>query len=109
MLADLGNPSPAEIAAALGVSRRTVYRWLAADHAPRPVMLSLFWVTRWGMSEVHCRAVNDAAQAHAMLKLYQRLAEQRRADVEKLLALGAGHFGAANSPLLDLESVRRRL
>lgn len=71
-------------------------------------MLSLFWLTRWGRSEVDCRATNDAAMSHAMLKLYQRLAEQLRADVERLLALGSAHYGAANSPLLDLDHVRRR-
>lgn len=107
LLADLGHPSAAELAQALGVSRRTVYRWLRADHAPRPVMLSLFWVTRWGRSEIDCRAVNDAAQAHAMLKLYQQLADQRRGQLAKLLDLGG--FGSANDPLIELDSVRRRV
>lgn len=48
MLADLGNPHPLHIARALGVNERTVRRWVSSDQAPRPVLLALFWLTRWG-------------------------------------------------------------
>lgn len=48
MLADLGNPHPRDIARSLGVGQSTVRRWISDDDAPRPIMLSLFWLTHWG-------------------------------------------------------------
>jgi len=44
MLADLGNPHPHELARALHVGERTVRRWLAINQAPRPALLSVFWL-----------------------------------------------------------------
>lgn len=48
MLEALGRPHPLEIAQALGAGERTVRRWISDDDAPRPVLLSLFWLTPWG-------------------------------------------------------------
>jgi predicted DNA-binding transcriptional regulator AlpA len=49
---DIGRPHPATLADALGVDVRTVRRWIKAGHAPRPVALALYWLTRWGQSEI---------------------------------------------------------
>lgn len=96
MLPDLGNPPPAAIARALDVSPATVRRWIAADRAPRAVMLSLFWLTRWGRSEIDCRAVNDA-------RIQSGLASSLRSEVARLekrvrRICRIADFGSANDP-----------
>jgi len=65
MLDDIGRPSAARLARALGVTARTAQRWLVAGRAPRPVLLALFFLTRWGWHLVHCEAHN-AAVLYAM-------------------------------------------
>jgi len=50
LLADIGNPKPAQIAKALGVSKRTVERWNSTK-PPRMAMLSLRWLSRHAHSE----------------------------------------------------------
>jgi hypothetical protein len=53
ILADVGNPNAAKIAAALGVSRRTVDRWNDTE-APKIARLSLWWLSREGHSVWDC-------------------------------------------------------
>ncbi len=64
MLDDIGRPKTQAVARALGVSPSTARRWIAADHAPRTVLISLFWLTSWGRSAVDSEAHN-AAVLHA--------------------------------------------
>lgn len=108
LLADIGSPSPAQLAKALHVSRRTVARWIAADDAPHAVLLSVFWLTRWGVSMVHCQAHNDALlqaaiadnAAHQLKELEARRAAEVAELSAKLERMGRlGDFGAANDPL----------
>jgi len=98
LLEDLGNPSAVALAAHLGVTARTVFRWLKEGDAPRAVMLALFWQTRWGRSAIECRAVNDAMQQAGLAACRQREAEERLAQVQHLLQVG--NFGSANQPLV---------
>lgn len=86
MLPDLGSPTAAHLGAFLGVHPRTVRRWLAADAAPRPVMLALYWLTRWGRSAVEAQAVRDAALAHALLRAETTRAAQLAAALSALEA-----------------------
>lgn len=51
---------PDTIARLLDVDPRTVRRWIAAGHAPRPVMIALFACSRWGYSWINTAADNDA-------------------------------------------------
>lgn len=97
MLADIGNPTPAQLAKALGVSRASVYRWMRAEQAPRAVMLALFWLTRWGMSQVDCEAVNTAALHIGMGRALRSRIEALEADLARLGRLA--DFGSANDPL----------
>ena len=97
MLQDCGDPSASALAKTFGVSTRTARRWIANDDAPRAVLLSLFWVTRWGRSEVDARAVNDARLHAGMARCHEATIRRLRADIDRLLALG--HFGSANDPL----------
>lgn len=98
IVADLGQPSAAEIARALGVTPRTVQRWIEIDLAPTAATLALFWLTRCGMSQIECRAVNDARLQAALARAHQRDAETRLAQVQHLLQVG--DFAAANAPLM---------
>lgn len=96
MLDDLQNPKTPDLARWLGVTPRTAARWVATDHAPRPVLLALFWCTRWGRSELECAAVNDAARLASLADAMgcQVVALQR----ELARVLAAGDFGSANAP-----------
>lgn len=98
MLDDLGHPSPAQVGRLLQVHPRTVQRWIASDAAPRPVLLALFWLTRWGRSSVESAAVREAQLSAAVAQAAQRVAEQHAAEIAHLQAVG--DFGAANAPLL---------
>jgi hypothetical protein len=77
IITDLGNPPPHRIAKVLGVSRSTVYRWNAEGGGPRVACLALFWLTRWGHSQIHTQASNDAT-------LYSQLAEALAKDRDRL-------------------------
>lgn len=96
MLSDLGNPSPATLARALGISTRSAQRYITLDQAPRPVMLAIFWCTRWGRSQVDADAVNDARNAVGLAACLRVELQQLRAELARVVALG--DFGCANGP-----------
>jgi predicted DNA-binding transcriptional regulator AlpA len=98
ILDDLGCPPVHRIARTLGVSERTVYRWNRAGQAPRMALLALFWLTRWGRSEVDTRATNDAILAVSYLRSLSDRVRQLEGELQRVLALSA--TGAANSPIL---------
>ena len=77
MLEALGRPHPIELARALGAGERTVRRWIADDDAPRPVLLSLFWLTHWGSQWLD-------ADAHNLLLHHMRAAELSAKECERL-------------------------
>jgi len=68
LMADLGHPKPALVARALGVGQSSVYRWNRAGKAPRMASLAVYWLTRWGRSEIDTRATNDALLALALVR-----------------------------------------
>lgn len=83
ILDDLGRPSAERIARALDVGVSTVYRWNSARSAPRMACLALFWLTRWGRSEIDCRATNDAMMAVGLARsLHQERAGLRGRTVQ---------------------------
>lgn len=99
MLADL----PAtlhQVARHLGISTVTLNRYIKADQAPRPIMLALFWETRWGRSAADTEAANWGA-------LYYRQAmglERENAALKRQLLvfereLANRGTGAANGPI----------
>lgn len=79
LITDLGHPPAGRIARALGVGASTVYRWNAAGKAPRMACLALFWLTRWGHSQVDADATNNAI-------LSAQLARAWRDECNKLAA-----------------------
>lgn len=102
MLADVGRPSTKELARTLCVSPSTARRWIAADAAPFPVLLAVFWQTRWGRAEVNAQA-EYAAQLYAgyctSLKDALAKAEARSAQLQR--ALDAAAIDTANCPVYD--------
>jgi predicted DNA-binding transcriptional regulator AlpA len=81
---DLGNPPATGIAKALGVSRSTVYRWQAEGGGPRIACMALFWLTRWGRSEINTQAVNDATLAATLARSLSQERQQLLRQVDEL-------------------------
>lgn len=93
MLEALGRPHPRELARALGSGERTVRRWISENDAPRPVLLSLFWLTHWGAQWLD-------ADAHNLLLHHMRAAELATKEAERLrrdLALSTAHAAATET------------
>lgn len=95
MLQDLAA-SHDQIARHLGITRRTLQRYIQADSAPRAVMLALFWETRWGRSAADTEAANWAALHYRSAMIERRTNEALRRQIDRLQAL---QHGAANAPL----------
>lgn len=104
ILDNLNRPSAAELASALGVSVRTASRWIAAESAPRPVLLALYWCTTWGLAEINCEAINDALMQAQLCMSWRSRAERAEAQVSLLLRLH--DYGSANSPLMAVKQSR---
>lgn len=98
MLSDLGRPPADVVARALGVTPRTVRRWLADGDAPRPVLLALFWESRFGRSQFAADAQNAAMWARAQVAGLER----EKATLERRVAYleGLACYGSANAPTL---------
>jgi len=102
MLDDI-HASTEQIAKLLGLTPATIERYRREGQAPRPVMLALFWETKWGRATADCEAVNWAAshyqQAQALRRENERL-------VKQLLTLESEiskqNVGAANCPLFQI-------
>lgn len=80
--------TPKTMARVLNVSERSVYRWLTKDHAPRPVMLSLFFVSRWGVGLISCETENAARMwsGFARCLIEERSARSRVFDLTRQAA-----------------------
>lgn len=89
--------TPAQVARFLGVSHRTLQRWSAAGHAPRAVMLALYWESRWGRSAMDAGLVNDARVYAGLAGALERENATLRARIARLERLGG--FGSANDPI----------
>jgi hypothetical protein len=104
ILADLGDPTPAALARALGVSASTARRWIATGAAPLAPMLAMFWLTRWGRSQVECHAENAARLFGQVARSQAEQIAELRAELARLLRLA--DFGAANAPTLRADYPR---
>ena len=98
LMDDLLTTSPVKIASHLEVTPKTLLRWQAANAAPRPVMLALFYETRWGSSLVHAEAHNGRMYAENQVRGLERENAALRTRIARLEAIG--DFGAANAPRL---------
>lgn len=59
-----------QIARLLDLKPATIERYRREGQAPRPVMLALFWETKWGRATADCDAVNWAASQHQQAQLF---------------------------------------
>ncbi len=100
LLDDLGHPPPRLWSRPLGVSERTAWRWQASDQAPAAARLGLFWVTRWGWSEVESEARHALDTAALLCDAYRREIAVLQARLAHLQAIG--DFGSANAPTRSL-------
>lgn len=96
MATDL-QATPAALASYWGVSKSTAYRWLSVGNAPRAAMLALYWLTRWGLSELEADAQNRANVFEGLAQALQRELWRQREDFTRLARIG--HYGSANDPL----------
>lgn len=102
ILDNLGNPGLDKLSTALGVSTKTVKRYL--EHgAPRPVLLSLWWLTSWAQSQTEVELRNHAQLERGMRQTYERECQRLRAQVAHLHRIG--EFGTANDPISDTPSL----
>lgn len=93
---DLANPTAAELAGALGVSERTVWRWMA-DGGPQAARLALYWLTPWGWSAHEAEARRRLADYRALVQAQRAELDALAARIDRLAALG--DFGSANAPI----------
>ncbi len=101
---DIGSPSSKALAKALGVSERTVRRWMRAGQAPRVVLLALFWVSRWGRSALDVELQHDAMLYRALARSLEKERDDLRHRLQRLGSIG--EFGSANDPDTGAPSVR---
>lgn len=106
MVADLGTPSAATLAKALGVPPGDVRRWLADDQAPRVAVLALYWLTQWGLSDIDAHLVNQARLNAALIRALRDEIEHERKARQTLAAIA--DFGSANEPQYMGVSLRDR-
>lgn len=83
LLADQAAPRK-KIARHLGLSLRTLQRYIAAGHAPRAVQLALWFESRWGLSALHEHAFNEAQHARAWVASLERECERLRQVIKAL-------------------------
>lgn len=102
MLADI-PATPHQVARQLGISTVTLNKYIKSDQAPQPIMLALFWETRWGRSAADTEAANYGAVYYRQAKGLERenAALRRQMEVlERELSLMAiSTSGAANGPI----------
>lgn len=98
LLDDLLTSDPSAVARHLDVAPRTLARWTEANQAPRPVMLALFYESRWGYSVLETTAHNGEQYARQEVDGLRRENAMLRARIGRLERLGS--YGAANAPLL---------
>ncbi len=100
LVRDIGNPTSHELAAALGVSERTIRRWMTKE-APRNAGLCLWWLSCEGHNVWDSEMQNRTALALATNSALWR-------EV-RLLRQTAFAFEGTNAAALDDERGPRRL
>lgn len=95
-LLDELQATPKDAARWLRVTERSVWRWLAEDSAPWPVLAALWHETPTGRHHAHLDVGNELAIARGLADAHARSLEALRAQVKHLLSIG--DFGAANDP-----------
>ena len=96
MWEDIGRPHYLDLAHRLGVNPSTVRRWIKAGDAPRPVLLALYWLTRWGATDLDAELFNRAQVLQGLADSQARELMRARASLLALeSALAVPSRGAA--------------
>lgn len=102
ILEDLGLPDK-QVALFLDVTPKTVDRWRKSGQAPRPVMLALFWESRWGQSATYCEAVNYGRMQYMQCVSLKLQIKRMQVQLDKLEGLLAeSSYSPANAPFFDV-------
>jgi hypothetical protein len=101
LLHDIHRPTPAALAQAMGVTESTAKRWIANNEAPKPVLLALFWLTRWGMQWTDADLYNEAQLHFSMNRCQARQILDLKGKLRRAAKLG--NFGSANDPAEGIE------
>lgn len=101
MIADI-PASTDKIARHLGITARTLGRYIAADQAPRAVMLGLFWETRWGRSAADCEAANYGAVQAGLAHALKRENTALRHQITRMETMLSDAAHSANAPFFQV-------
>lgn len=101
LLYDIHKPTPAALAQAMGVTESTAKRWIASNEAPKPVLIALFWLTRWGMQWMDADLYNEAQLHFSMNRCQARQIRDLKSKLHRAAKLG--NFGSANDPAEGIE------
>lgn len=82
----------------LGVTERSVWRWLATGRAPRAAVLALYWESKWGRSQIFTDQVNEIRLLYRQVCILQ---DQYQKAKDIVTGLRAMHAGSANEPIYD--------
>lgn len=96
ILDDIGRPKNRDLAKALGVSERTVYRWLNSGQPPRIASLALWWLTRWGQQEIDAGLVDTNTLFRQYVHVLIEENERLKAEIKRVSGIAV--FGSANDP-----------
>lgn len=96
MIRDI-SATPAQLADALHLDKSTIYRWISVGQAPRTAELAIYWLTRWGQSDIDAELWNAANVYRGFAYALEREVTQLRDDIARLGQLG--DYGSANDPV----------
>lgn len=115
IMEDLAFPDVGSVMRVLGVEAHQVQEWNRTGSAPKWACLALFWLTRWGRSEVHQQATHDAIVAVQCLRAVERERDRLAEAIEvmrvglaglRLIEAPAGYRGEAPG-LVEVSGVDR--
>lgn len=82
----------------LGVSQRTIQRWLANEEVPKYAALALFWESRYGRSIID----SDHQYEVHLMSVRIRILEQQLVKAKDIITgLRKMSYGTANEPVFD--------
>lgn len=70
LLHDIGR-HPDDVAKAIGVSIRSMSRYRKTGRTPRPILLSIWWLTRYGQSTIFCDLTRENATLRGLVRCLQ--------------------------------------
>lgn len=91
-----------QIARHLDITSKTLTSYLKAGQAPRPVILALFWESKWGRSAADTEAANWGALYYRQAMISERARERMAgiiAALELELFCASVPGAASNSPV----------